>query len=366
MQTSLFNWYHQQVAEKLIIADSNQLEVIALFDKFILAFSQTHRNFFTRIFKPMHSSYRHGFYIYGEVGRGKSMLINALYEYLPSKHKTRLHFHVFMQQIQQQLSALSQQQDPLNQVARNLGAKYKIIFLDEMHVSDIASAMILKNLLLSLFKHKIFLVMSSNFAPKDLYSDGLMRSRFIPAINLLNQELNVIEMSGNHDYRFKNEANNQLFQLNTLDADNQLAAIFAHISNGHSVSVNSFITIQQRQLHYLQRSDNIIWFDFTYICGNGRSQLDYIELVTHFDWFIIQGIFALKPDQQDLARRFTLLIDILYDNHKKLALSASCAITAIYNSGEFSNEFARTISRLQEMQTKEYLRRPASNAITDT
>jgi cell division protein ZapE len=362
----LTTWYNKQINDKLIVTDNAQLQIISLFDKFIHAFEYWQKNFLTRILSPIDNSYKNGFYIYGEVGRGKSMLISALYDNLSSNAKLRIHFHQFMQNIQQLLSELKHLDNPLNLVAKKLASQYKIIFLDEMHVSDIATAMILKNLLLSLFKHKIFLVISSNFAPSELYQDGLMRSRFIPAINVLNQQLNVIEIIGNNDYRFKNEAANHLFQINNLHAHTKLEIIFANISNGNNITQSGYLEVQHRQLRCIKASRNIIWFNFTVICGDGRSQLDYIELASRFDWFIIEGIFKLTHQNQDLSRRFTLLIDILYDSNKKIALSCSCPISQLYTEGEFNNEFARTISRLQEMQTQEYLAKPSSNSIVET
>ena len=351
-----------------MIEDTLQLDVIQNFDTFIKKFNQS-RNWLQRLFSVQDTKL--GFYIYGTVGTGKSMLMNAFSMAIDTTKKTRLHFHAFMADIHQQLAKLSPQLNelinPLSIIAKNLKQKYSIIFLDEMHVSDIATAMILKNLLDSLFREQIYIVTSSNYQPDRLYPDGLMRDRFLPAITLLNQKLTVLPLNSPVDYRLTNITdNNQLFLINDSNAISSLSNIFDKIKKDKPVVSNSSICIKNREIQFIKQSRNIIWFDFNVICGDMRSQLDYLELSSEFDWFIVANIYKLENATNDIARRFTWLIDILYDNNKKLALSSSCNITEIYIDGDLSGEFGRTLSRLNEMQTTEYLNKLPINRIIET
>ena len=349
----LENWYLGQTKQKQLVFDDAQLRILQQLDGFIDKFNQ--QNFFTRWFSKPSTL---GYYIYGSVGRGKSMIMNELYRVLPDKHKTRLHFHEFMDNIQHQLAALKSHEEPLKVVAKNMKEKYKIIFLDEMLVNDIANAMILKNLFSSLFAEGIFVITSSNSKPDNLYFEGLMRDRFLPAIALLNQKLVVLCLDSPNDYRSLHDSSNQLFMIKDSSSSNKLNAIFDDISATSRQEENNTILIQARQLPFTKKSAYIIWLDFAIICGDKRSQLDYLELVKHFNWFIIENISALTDKDKDMVRRFTWLIDVLYDHQCKLALSCKIELSAIYPDGDLMHDFARTLSRLREMQTQEYLDKP--------
>ena len=349
----LENWYTQQIQARALEFDSAQLCILQQLDDFINKFNQ--QGFFNRWFnKPKYL----GYYIYGSVGRGKSMIMNELYRLFPDQAKTRLHFHQFMYDIQLQLSALKDQDDPLKVVAKKIRKQFKIIFLDEMLVNDIASAMILNNLFTSLFEENIYIITSSNTKPDDLYSEGLMRDRFLPAIELLNSRLEVLCLDSPNDYRLLHSSINELFVIDNPDTQARLEAIFLNISQDKPVENNLKILIHDRQISYIKKSTNCIWFDFNVICGDKRSQLDYLELVKQFDWFIIENIDTITDKNKDVARRFTWLIDILYDHQSKLALSSTVSLQQIYPQGDLISEFARTVSRLMEMQTKEYLTKP--------
>ena len=350
MQT-LENWYIEQTTNKNLKFDNAQLHILQQFDSFINKFNS--RSFFQNWFnKPKHL----GYYIYGSVGSGKSMIMNKFYRTFPHKAKTRIHFHEFMYQIQHELSTLKEDDNPLNIVAKNLSKQYKIIFLDEMLVNDIATAMILNNLFKSLFEHNIYIIMTSNSKPDELYSGGIMRERFFPAIELFNTKLNIINLVSSNDYRLLHDSRNNLFIIHEQNPNALLDKIFHRISKDEVMDKNNSIEINARQIPFIQVSSSIIWFDFNIICGDKRSKLDYLVLIQQYQWFIISDVPIII--EKDIARRFILLIDVLYDNQAKIALSTNVSLEQIYYSGDLIDEFARTLSRLKEMQTKEYINKP--------
>lgn len=350
MQT-LENWYIEQTTNKNLEFDNAQLAILQQLDSFIHKFNQS--TFITRLFnKPKHF----GYYIYGTIGCGKSMIMNKLYRIFPDKAKTRMHFHKFMYQIQHELNILKSHDNPLAIVAKKLKKQYKIIFLDEMIVNDIATAMILNNLFKSLFDQNIYIITTSNSKPDELYMDGLMRERFLPVIELFNTKLEIVNLPSKKDYRLLHNSNNTLFIINQSNSTVLLDNVLQNISKNSHIDKGGSILISGRLIPFIQKSTNIIWFDFDIICGDKRSQIDYLELVNQFEWFIISDISTISD--KNIARRFILLIDVLYDNIAKIAISLTIELEQIYPSGELINEFARTLSRLKEMQTKEYLNKP--------
>ena len=356
MQT-LENWYTEQTTSKKLEFDNAQLSILQQLDKFIYKFR--HTSFLNRLFnKPEYL----GYYIYGSVGCGKSMIMNELFQIFPDTAKIRMHFHEFMNQIQYELNNLKAHDNPLDIVAKNLSKQFKIIFLDEMIVNDIATAMILNNLFKSLFDHNIFIITTSNSKPDDLYSEGLMRERFLPTVKLFNTKLKVINLDSSRDYRLLHDSSNNLFIIKEASATIILDTIFKKIAKNIPIDNDRSILIHSRQIPIIQKCSSVIWLDFKIICGDKRSQLDYLELIKKFEWFIISDITAINDKDKDIARRFTWLIDILYDNQVKLALSSNVELDNIYPTGDLINEFARTISRLKEMQTKEYINKPKLNS----
>lgn len=354
----LTHWYREQTNSGALNYDAAQEELLTELEQFLASFLK--QNFITRWFKKDHKL---GYYIYGDVGRGKSMIMNAMYQFTLTERKTRIHFHSFMQDIHNRLAKLQNVDDPLSSIAKELKVSYDIIYLDEMHVSDIATAMIMKRLLEALFAEKIYIVTSSNYHPDGLWPNGLMRERFLPAIETLKQWLNVRSLNSQQDYRLINNSFNQLFIIDNPDANAELNKIFESINLDNHVETGS-VRICNRDIPIQKAGSDVVWFDFAVICGDMRSQLDYIELCQKYTWFIINDIYLLNASKKDIARRFTWLIDILYDNNKKLAISASVPINEIYSQGDFANEFERTISRLEEMQTHEYLEKKLTASST--
>lgn len=347
---NLSTWYQQQTTTGDLTFDQAQLELLKQLDLFLDNFASI--NFITRLWRKDHKL---GYYIYGDVGRGKSMIMNTMYQFTKSTRKTRLHFHEFMHEIHQKMTQMQNIDDPLSIIAKEYKQHYDIIYLDEMHISDIATAMIMKRLLEGLFANQIYIVASSNYHPDDLWPNGLMRERFFPAIEIIKDRLNIVSLNSQQDYRLINNSINQLFIIQQVNSNAQLETIFNTINQNNKSYENTQIEICQREISCVKYGTEIIWLDFAVICGNMRSQLDYLEMVQKFKWFIISNIPLLTIDKKDFARRFTWLIDILYDSNSKLALSTSVPIKEIYCQGDFANEFERTISRLEEMQTHEYL-----------
>ncbi len=344
----LINWYQDQINNGFLKPDIAQQQLFNELQIFLNSFSK--QNFITRLFNK---NRKLGYYIYGDVGRGKSMIMNSMVHATATSRKLRRHFHEFMRDIHNQLSNLSIN-EPIKHVVKQLKQQYDIIYLDEMHVSDIATAMIMKNLLEEMFANNIYVVTSSNYHPDNLWPNGLMRERFLPAIETIKHWLNIACLNSNQDYRLLNESFNNLFIVNQIDSNKRLEQIFQSIVLDNEV-YSGCIKICNRELPTVKYTTNCVWLDFSVICGNMRSQLDYIEICKNFTWIIISDIYQLSVEQKDVARRFTWLIDILYDENRKLALSSSISIDQIYLDGDFANEFTRTISRLEEMQTHEYL-----------
>lgn len=295
-----------------------------------------------------------GVYMWGGVGRGKSFLMDSFYSVVPVVRKTRLHFHEFMRSVHRQLDELKGIANPLDQVARNIAKKYRLICFDEFHVSDIADAMILYNLLKALFDNGVSFVMTSNYMPDTLYPDGLHRDRMLPTIELLKNKLDILNVDAGTDYRKR-----VLEQVKTYHhplgaiADEELRTAFVTIAETHDEDPR--ITIETREIKSLRRAGGVIWFDFATLCGGPRSQNDYLEIASRFHTVILSGIPQMSAAMSSEARRFTWLIDVFYDHKVKLLMSAEVEPEALYTHGMLANEFHRTVSRIIEMQSREYM-----------
>lgn len=307
-----------------------------------------------------------GVYLWGGVGRGKSFLMDSFYHLVPVVRKTRLHFHEFMREVHRELDKQKNVEDPLLIVAKRIARKYRLICFDEFHVSDIADAMILYNLMQALFDEGVSFVLTSNYAPDGLYPDGLHRDRLLPAIALLKEKLDVLNVDAGIDYRKR--ALEQVDAYHTpagADASEALSKAFLRIAE--SAEEPPQIRIASRLIPCLRRAGGVIWFDFATLCGGPRSQNDYLEIANRFHTVILSDIPQMSAAMSSEARRFTWLIDILYDHKVKLLVSAAVEPALLYTDGVMSNEFHRTVSRIIEMQSLEYKdspRRQMADAIT--
>jgi cell division protein ZapE len=307
-----------------------------------------------------------GVYMWGGVGRGKSFLMDSFYLVVPVTRKTRLHFHEFMRGVHRQLDELKGVANPLDEVARRIAKKYRLICFDEFHVSDIADAMILYNLLKALFDNGVSFVMTSNYVPDALYPDGLHRDRMLPTIALLNEKLDVLNVDAGNDYRKR--ALQQVAAYHTplgAKADHELRNAFARIAE--TADEDPRIHIEAREIKALRRAGGAVWFDFATLCGGPRSQIDYLELASRFHTIILSGVPRMSAAMSSEARRFTWLIDVLYDHKVKLLMSAEAEPEQLYTEGRLSHEFHRTVSRIIEMQSSEYMdseRRDVAGSIT--
>ena len=298
-----------------------------------------------------------GVYLWGGVGRGKSFLMDAFYATVPLRRKTRVHFHAFMKSVHDELRTLSREEDPLATVAARIARRHRLICFDEFHVSDVADAMILGRLLTALFRLGTVFVLTSNYRPDDLYPNGLQRQNLLPTIALLKQWLDVVEVDGGTDYRLRELEQAAAYYVTPPGAaDARLAALFDRMRPGPDEDPR--LVIDLRPLKAKKRAGGLVWFDFATLCEGPRSQIDYLELARRFAVVIVSDVPRLSPDMSNAARRFTWLVDVLYDHRVKLLLSAEVAAADLYRKGANSHEFARTVSRLVEMRTREYMALP--------
>ncbi len=294
-----------------------------------------------------------GVYLWGGVGRGKSFLMECFFACVPIKHKTRLHFHAFMREVHRQLQTLKGIADPLRTLAQRIARQHRLICFDEFHVLDIADAMLLYRLLEGLFKQGVQFVMTSNDAPNALYPDELHRGRFLPAIALLNAKLDVLNVDGGIDYRQRALKGTPVYCI-PIDASTDSALQNAFETLAAAPDDTPVLTIEAREIRARRCAGDVVWFDFDVLCGDGRSQNDYLEIARRFHVLILSNVPRLTPRLADPARRFTWLIDILYDHRVKFSMSAAVPVTGLYLEGPYAHEFARTVSRLTEMQSKAY------------
>ncbi len=298
-----------------------------------------------------------GLYFWGGVGRGKTYLMDTFFESLPFERKMRAHFHRFMRRVHGDLKALSGEKNPLTVIADRIAREARVICFDEFFVSDITDAMILAGLFEQLFARKVVLVATSNIVPEELYRDGLQRARFLPAIDLIKTHTKVVNVDGGVDYRLRTLEQAELYH-SPLDekADAILRDSFDKLSP-EAGSADVELDIEGRSIKARYVADDVVWFDFPALCDGPRSQNDYIELSRIYHAVLISNIPEMGAKNDDQARRFINLVDEFYDRHVKLVVSAAVPLESLYAGGRLEFEFQRTISRLLEMQSLEYLAR---------
>ena len=307
-----------------------------------------------------------GVYLWGGVGRGKSFLMDCFFQSVPLQRKTRLHFHEFMREVHRELAEMQGTSDPLLALGQQIARRFRLICLDEFHVADITDAMILHRLLESLFESRASIVTTSNFPPDGLYPNGLHRARILPAIELLKDRLEVVNVDGPVDYRQSTLQTLALYRT-PLGAEAEAAMQDAFERLAETSDEDPVLRIEQREIKARRRAGGVVWFDFKELCGGPRSQNDYLELATQFHTVLLSGVPEMSPRLASEARRFTWLVDVLYDRRVKLILSAAVPAEALYTEGPLAHEFPRTVSRLREMRSPEFLaeaRRTVDTALT--
>jgi cell division protein ZapE len=296
-----------------------------------------------------------GLYLWGGVGRGKTMLMDMFYQALRPAHAERTHFHRFMRQIHAQLRRIKKRSDPLEAVAEKWAARVRVVCLDELFVSDIGDAMILAALFDGLFRRGVTLVATSNVPPQELYKDGLQRQRFVPAVELLEAHLQILHLDGGIDYRLRQlEQAPTYFDSRLPSTAAQLKARFAALAGGTAAGP-TMLTVEDRPIRALATGAGMVWFEFSDICEGPRSQNDYIELARLYHTIFISNIPLFTRSNENAARRFIAAIDEFYDRNVNIVVSAAAAPGELYHGEQVRAEFLRAASRLTEMQTKQYL-----------
>jgi len=295
-----------------------------------------------------------GVYMHGGVGRGKSFLMDCFYNAVPLQRKTRLHFHEFMREVHRELRDLQGTVNPLDELGRRMALRYKLICFDEFHVAEITDAMILHRLLAALFNNGVGFVTTSNFEPDALYPNGMHRDRILPAIDLLKANLDVISVDNGTDYRSITFEQLKLYHMPLgVTADAAMADAFDRLAETRDE--DPVLHIESRQIRARRKAGGVVWFDFKTLCGGPRSQNDYLEMASQFHTVLLSDVPHMPVRMASEARRFTWLVDVLYDRHVKLIISAAVPPEALYTEGPLAHEFPRTISRLNEMQSTQYL-----------
>ena len=297
-----------------------------------------------------------GLYIWGGVGRGKTHLVDTFYDSLALERKLRVHFHRFMQRVHSALTQHSGAKNPLEVVADEIADEALVLCFDEFFVSDIGDAMILGGLIDALFRRGVTLVATSNIPPQDLYRDGLQRSRFLPAIALLEQHLTVTQLEAATDYRFRTLQRADLWHVPHDGAASAALSEYFLSLTGQEAGDPKTVDINQRAVNLLADAPGVAWATFSTLCEEPRSAVDYVEMAREYHTVLIEQIPLLDRDKEDAARRFINLVDEFYDRNVKLIATAAQPPEMLYDGSRLRFEFDRTVSRLQEMRTQEYLK----------
>lgn len=299
-----------------------------------------------------------GLYMWGGVGRGKTWLMDMFFHSLPGDRKMRLHFHRFMLRVHEELTELQGRENPLEIVADGFKAETDVLCFDEFFVSDITDAMLLATLLQALFARGITLVATSNIPPDDLYRNGLQRARFLPAIDLINEYCDVMNVDAGIDYRLRTLTQAHLYLTPLSDQTREtLDRMFVKLA-GKAGEDAPVLQINHRPLQAIRSVDGVLAVDFHTLCEEARSQLDYIALSRLYHSVILYNVQVMGPLKENTARRFLALVDEFYERHIKLVIGAEASMFEIHQGVQLKFEFQRCLSRLQEMQSEEYLKLP--------
>ena len=361
----LLERYHQELALRGFQSDPAQLIAVARLEELRQRLCRPPAALGARLSSwmggllPHHASRtpHRGLYLWGGVGRGKTWLMDLFFESLPIGARRRRHFHRFMHELHRELAELRDVETPLERIAQRLAREMRVLCFDELYVADIADAMILGGLFEGLLRHGVTLVATSNLPPAELYRDGLQRQRFLPAIALLEQHLEVLKVGGTLDYRLRQLTQAGVF-LDSAASDTRarLAALYGELAD-HGVELCGSIEIEGRPIAVVRASECVVWFEYAALCAGPRSQNDYIEIARQYQSVIVANVPLLAATDDDEARRFIALVDEFYDRNVNLILSAAARPEQLYRGTRLGTLFARTASRLTEMQSEEYLAR---------
>jgi len=363
-KVSVVDLYHRALERRGFQSDSSQLRAVERLQQLYEEWSAYKARRSTAIRRlVVRPPLPRGVYLWGGVGRGKSFLMDSFYLCLPLVRKRRVHFHHFMRDVHRELEDLKGREDPLSALAERIAKRYRLICFDEMHINDIADAMIVGRLLSRTIDLGVVYCMTSNYRPDQLYKDGLKRENFLPAIALLKERLDVLHVDGGIDYRQKMLEGVKTYHAPLgAETDRALAETFGRIAEVEEEFHE--LDVEGRVIPYRHRAGGVVWFDFKVICGWGRSQHDYLDLSKRFHTVIVSGVPRMGLKLAEEARRFTLMVDVLYDNRVKLIVSAETLPEKLLRVEEDPGdsrlramvfEFDRTASRLREMQSREYL-----------
>jgi cell division protein ZapE len=359
--------YEATLAERGYRSDQAQLRAVAALERCEgewIDYKARRRNPLTKLL--LRPPIPRGVYMHGGVGRGKSFLMDCFFQSVPLTRKTRLHFHEFMREVHRELQDLKGTADPLDALGARIARRFRLICFDEFHVADVTDAMILHRLLAAMFANRVSIVTTSNFHPDELYPNGLHRDRILPAIELLKSRLEVINVDAGTDYRTQTLATLDMYHCPLGEAaEAAMERAFSQVAEARDEEPS--MQIEHRTIRAVRRAGGVVWFDFRTLCGGPRSQNDYLEIAARFHTVLLSNVPQMPPRLASEARRFTWLVDVLYDRRVKLILSAAVPAEALYSEGPLAHEFPRTVSRLHEMQSAEFLalaRRDVDTSLT--
>lgn len=351
--------YQALLASRGYIADEAQMRAANALQNLysnLLAFKVGRGSTLKRLLSPPKPP--KGVYFWGGVGRGKSFLMDCFFDSVPYRRKKRIHFHAFMQQIHRDLDKFKGEADSMLKVAEQVAKDVRLLCFDEFHVSDIADAMILGRLVDGLLAKGVILVMTSNYPPSMLYPNGLHRESFLPTIALLEKNLDVFEVEAGTDYRLRALEQVEIYHSPSDDAAEKKMLDYFKMVAGEEGKKGGQIEVLGREIQTVRRGHGVIWFDFRTLCGGPRSQNDYLEISRSYHTVLLSHIPKMTLHQASEARRFTWLVDVFYDHKVKLIATADCIADELYTEGTQASEFKRTVSRLTEMNSREYLALP--------
>jgi len=364
---SVLELYQEALRKREFEPDDSQYSAVLRLQQLYQEWSHYKRQRGTAIRRlVVHPPLPRGVYLWGAVGRGKTFLLDSFYRCLPLVRRRRVHFHHFMRDVHRELDELKGIADPLDALGARIAKRYRLICFDEIALSDVADALILGRLLTRTLDKGVVYCMTSNYHPDELYKGGLKREDFLPAIELIKSRLDVIQVDGGVDYRKRALRRVKVYHA-PLAAETDQALMQAFKQIAEVEEERHPLDVEGRVIPYRHRAGGVVWFDFKAICGWGRSQNDYIDLAKRFHTVVISGVPRMGLDRADEARRFTLLVDVFYDQRVKMIVSAAAQpgeLLARDVDGRDPQlqalvfQFDRTASRLAEMQTRKYLEQP--------